>query len=115
MSAHNGCNRECANCNLVQDDYELNEMYTDVISFLENKQKNSNGLKGNNKIYICVSNECLGGVVQEHIQIGTAWKKVKPMISKDAIRLVSIADGFWCEIPKDKFKECFRKAVLHGK
>ena len=29
--AHGDCDRDCANCDLVQDDWELHEMYTDVI------------------------------------------------------------------------------------
>ena len=33
--AHNDCDRDCANCNLVQDDGELHEMYTNVIAMLK--------------------------------------------------------------------------------
>ena len=33
-AAHNGCDRNCANCILVQDDRELFEMYTKVIDIL---------------------------------------------------------------------------------
>lgn len=31
----NGCDGKCENCELVQDDGELNEMYTDVIRHLQ--------------------------------------------------------------------------------
>ena len=35
--SYNKCT-DCLSCDLVQDDAELHEMYTDVIAFLENKQ-----------------------------------------------------------------------------
>lgn len=35
--SHDGCT-DCMSCDLVQDDVELHEMYTDVIAFLEAKQ-----------------------------------------------------------------------------
>jgi len=34
-NSHGDCDRHCENCNLVQDDGDLNEMYTDVISLLK--------------------------------------------------------------------------------
>ena len=33
-NSHGSCNRECADCDLVQDDSELHEMYSDVIAML---------------------------------------------------------------------------------
>lgn len=33
--AHDDCDRNCADCELVQDDNDLHEMYTDVISILK--------------------------------------------------------------------------------
>lgn len=36
--AHDDCDRNCADCELVQDDYELHEMYTDVISMLKKQE-----------------------------------------------------------------------------
>lgn len=33
--AHDDCDRDCANCELVQDDGDLHEMYTDVIALLK--------------------------------------------------------------------------------
>ena len=33
--AHDECDRNCAECELVQDDNELHEMYTDVIALLK--------------------------------------------------------------------------------
>ena len=36
--AHDDCDRNCADCELVQDDYELHEMYTDVISLLKKQE-----------------------------------------------------------------------------
>jgi len=41
--AHDDCDRNCADCDLVQNDDELHEMYTDVIALLkeqEAKRKN---------------------------------------------------------------------------
>lgn len=35
---HDDCDRNCADCELVQDDYELHEMYTDVISLLKEQE-----------------------------------------------------------------------------
>lgn len=34
-NSHGDCDRRCENCNLVQDDGELHEMYTDVIALLK--------------------------------------------------------------------------------
>ena len=34
-NSHDDCNRDCANCDLVQDDGELHDMYTSVISLLK--------------------------------------------------------------------------------
>jgi len=36
--AHNDCDRDCANCELVQDDGDLHEMYTDVIALLKEQE-----------------------------------------------------------------------------
>ena len=36
--AHDDCDRNCADCELVQDDSELHEMYTDVISLLKEQE-----------------------------------------------------------------------------
>lgn len=33
--SHNGCDRDCLNCDLVQDDGELHEMYTNVIEIMK--------------------------------------------------------------------------------
>lgn len=33
--SHDDCDRDCFNCNLVQDDGELHEMYTNVIVLLK--------------------------------------------------------------------------------
>lgn len=33
--SHDDCDRNCADCELVQDDGELHEMYTNVIGILE--------------------------------------------------------------------------------
>lgn len=35
---HDDCDRNCADCDLVQDDDELHEMYTDVISLLKEQE-----------------------------------------------------------------------------
>lgn len=36
--AHDDCDRNCADCELVQDDGDLHEMYTDVIALLEEQE-----------------------------------------------------------------------------
>ena len=36
--SHDDCDRNCANCDLVQDDGELHEMYTDVIALLKEQE-----------------------------------------------------------------------------
>ncbi len=36
--AHNECDRDCAKCELVQDDRELDEMYTGVVVLLDEKE-----------------------------------------------------------------------------
>ena len=36
--SHDDCNRNCADCDLVQDDDELHEMYTNVISLLKEQE-----------------------------------------------------------------------------
>lgn len=36
--AHSECDRDCANCELVQDDQELDEMYTVVITLLKEQE-----------------------------------------------------------------------------
>ena len=46
--AHDDCDRDCANCELVQDDGELHEMYTNVIGILE--EYRSMTTAGTNKI-----------------------------------------------------------------
>lgn len=35
-ASHEDCNRNCNDCNLVQDDLELHEMYSIVIDILKN-------------------------------------------------------------------------------
>ena len=37
--AHSECDRDCARCELVQDDQELDEMYTGVIALLKEQDK----------------------------------------------------------------------------
>ena len=37
-NTHNGCNRDCENCDLVQDDGDLHEMYTDVIDIVKKER-----------------------------------------------------------------------------
>jgi len=36
--AHNECDRDCAKCELVQDDRELDEMYTGVVALLKEQE-----------------------------------------------------------------------------
>ena len=36
--AHDDCDRNCADCELVQDDGDLHEMYTNVIGILEEQE-----------------------------------------------------------------------------
>ena len=37
--AHNICDRNCSECELVQDDAELHEMYTSAIAILNKKRR----------------------------------------------------------------------------
>ena len=39
----NGCDRNCAACDLVQEDWELLEMYGRLIEWLEQIQRAANG------------------------------------------------------------------------
>lgn len=34
-ASHDDCNRKCEDCDLCQDDYELHEMYTNVIDIVK--------------------------------------------------------------------------------
>lgn len=38
-ASHDDCDRKCEDCVLVQDDYDLHEMYTNVIAIIDNLQK----------------------------------------------------------------------------
>lgn len=37
-NSHGECDRNCGDCDLVQDDGDLHEMYTDVIALLKEKE-----------------------------------------------------------------------------
>ncbi len=37
-NSHDDCDRDCANCDLVQDDGDLHEMYTNVIAVLREQE-----------------------------------------------------------------------------
>ena len=111
--AHNECNRECQNCDLVQDDLDLHEMYTNVIHMLSKKMKKKKKPK-KYIVYICMENACLKDVLQEHISVGTVWVKTKTRFRTDGVRLESVGDDTWCEMPKPYFKKCFRKAVVYA-
>jgi hypothetical protein len=37
-NSHDDCDRNCADCDLVQDDEELHEMYTDAIALLKEQE-----------------------------------------------------------------------------
>lgn len=43
--AHDACDRNCAVCELVQDDGDLHEMYTDVIALLKEQEPRLLGLE----------------------------------------------------------------------
>lgn len=47
--AHDDCDRNCANCELVQDDGDLHEMYTNVIALLKEKKAEIERMKGEGK------------------------------------------------------------------
>lgn len=51
-NSHNACDRNCADCDLVQDDDELHEMYTDVIALLKEHEAMEQCLK--TKCVICL-------------------------------------------------------------
>jgi len=54
--SHNDCNRNCADCELVQDDGDLHEMYTDVIALLKEQE----AIEKNKEYKIAV--ECLNAI-----------------------------------------------------
>ena len=37
--SHDSCDGDCADCDLVQDDAELHEMYTDVLALLKEQKQ----------------------------------------------------------------------------
>lgn len=37
--SHDDCDRNCADCELVQDDGDLHEMYTDIIALLKEQEE----------------------------------------------------------------------------
>ena len=37
-NSHDDCDRNCADCDLVQDDEELHEMYTDALALLKEQE-----------------------------------------------------------------------------
>ncbi len=43
--SHDVCDRNCADCEFVQDDYELHEMYVNVISLLQERRNASKRLE----------------------------------------------------------------------
>ena len=45
-ASHDDCDRHCEDCDIVQDDDELHEMYTDVICILEKKRDKKEKKKG---------------------------------------------------------------------
>ena len=47
--AHEDCGRDCANCDLVQDDGDLHEMYTDVITLLKEQEAEAKWIYGEDK------------------------------------------------------------------
>lgn len=49
--AHDDCDRNCADCELVQEDDELHEMYTNVIALLKEQETMMQCIKG--KCRIC--------------------------------------------------------------
>lgn len=51
--AHDDCDRNCANCELVQDDGDLHEMYTDAIALLKEQEPLA--------VFECKVNKCVCG------------------------------------------------------
>lgn len=39
LGSHDDCNQNCADCDLLQDDDELHEMFTDVIALLKKQEQ----------------------------------------------------------------------------
>ncbi len=47
--SHDDCDRNCANCELVQNDGDLHEMYTDVIALLKEQKTDGKWIYGEDK------------------------------------------------------------------
>lgn len=50
--AHDDCDRNCADCELVQDDGDLHEMYTNVIALLKEQEARVMALDELTEIYV---------------------------------------------------------------
>ena len=58
--AHNECDRDCARCELVQDDKELDEMYMGAIALLKEQEPKPVELYGKDDWYglVCICPDC---------------------------------------------------------
>ena len=95
--SHDDCDRNCANCELVQDDGDLHEMYTDVIALL----KEQNWVK------------CSDRMPEEHDSIfaklkGTdKWRSAMFEKSSDDVRIV--------EVFEDGTRRVYHSHTIDGK
>ena len=59
-NSHDDCDRNCEDCDLVQDDGDLHEMYTNVIALLKEQEAKPVDLYGKDDWYglVCVCPDC---------------------------------------------------------
>jgi hypothetical protein len=61
-NSHGDCERNCAECDLVQDDGELLQMYTDVIALMKEREPVGIEIEGGGSTWWHVCGECHGAV-----------------------------------------------------
>ena len=77
--AHDDCDRKCADCELVQDDGELHEMYTNVIRLLKEQEATMQCIKGKCRICPHCANCDVdeNGLLKEQEAVEPTWQQGK--------------------------------------
>lgn len=81
--SHDDCDRNCADCELVQDDDELHEMYTDVIAMLKEQEPVEPILDGHGKAY-CSCGETVG-IISDYDDISSVLMNHCPECGREII------------------------------